>query len=348
MANITDVAKRAGVSISTVSNVINGTKFVGQELTDRVHRAIDELGYQANGIAASMKRRETRNIGVIFPNIRMVFFPEVLEGIENAAREYGYKILYFSTDYNFEKEEEYLHLLKNSWVDGIVIDSCCTSENINEYQNILIENPTGKSVPVVALETPFSSQKLGVITFNQIKYTTESLEYLIGIGRRRIGLLVGPDLPVYRDTMDACKKVFKKHRIDFNEDSIMHGDYFAESGYKAAKTAIDNGANWDAIYAENDQMAIGAMKAIKECGKSIPEDIAVIGADGIFVTSLIEPSLTSVELPRYEMGYESIRLLMEMIQDHPETGRHIELDGKLIIRQSTDPDVKENWELKGW
>lgn len=348
MANITDVAKKAGVSISTVSNVINGTKFVGKELTDRVNSAIEELGYQANEIAASMKRRETKNIGVIFPNIRMVFFPEVLEGIETAAREYGYKILYFSTDYDFSREEEYLHLLKNSWVDGIVIDSCCTSDNINKYQKILTENTAGKTVPVVALETPFSSKKLGVITFNQIKYTTESLEYLISIGRKKIGLIVGPDLPVYRDTMNACNKVFQKHRINFDEDSIMHGDYFAESGYNAVKAAINDGADWDAIYAENDQMAIGAIKAIKECGKRIPEDVAVIGADGIFVTSLIEPSLTSVELPRYEMGYKSIRLLMEMIQEHPEEGRHIELDGKLIIRQSTDATIKDNWELKGW
>ena len=105
MANITDVAREAGVSISTVSNVINGTKFVGEELTDRVNRAIEALGYQANELAASMKRRSTNNIGVVLPNIGMVFFPDVLKGIEAAAKEHGYKIFYFSTDYDFEKEK---------------------------------------------------------------------------------------------------------------------------------------------------------------------------------------------------------------------------------------------------
>lgn len=349
MANIIDVAKKAGVSISTVSNVINGTKFVGKELTERVLSAIDELGYQANEMAASMKRRETRNIGVVFPNIRMIFFPEVLEGIETAAKEYGYKILYFSTDYDFEKEKEYLHLLKSSWVDGIVIDSCCASNEIEEYQNILISNPAGKTVPVVALETPFSSDKLGVITFNQIKYTKESIDYLVGQGRRKIWLLVGPpELPVYEDTMSACSEVFESHNLIFDSSCVLYGDYFAESGYTATKAALENGAEIDAIYAENDQMAIGAMKAIKEFKKRIPEDIAVIGADGIFVTSIIDPSLTSVELPRYELGYKSIQLLREMITDHPDRGEHIELEGKLIIRKSTDSSVEEDWGLKGW
>ncbi len=348
MANITDVAKRAGVSIATVSHVINKTKFVGQELTDRVNNAIEELGYQANEMAASMKRRETRNIGVILPDIRMVFFPAVLEGIENAAKENGYKLFYFSTDYDFRKEREYLNLLKSSWVDGIVIDSCCASEDIEEYQKELIGNRAEKIVPVVALETPFSAEELGVITFDQIKYTTESLEYLIGLGRRRIGLLVGPDLPVYRDTMASCRAVFSKHSIPFSKKDIIYGDYFADSGYRAAKEALKKGADWDALYAENDQMAIGAIKALKEAGKKIPEDVAVIGADGIFVASLIEPSLTSVELPRYEMGYKAVQLLIDMIRNHNDRGEHIELEGRLIIRQSTDPAVKTDWSLEGW
>lgn len=348
MANITDVAKKAGVSIATVSHVINKTKYVGKELTDRVNDAIDELGYTANEMAASMKRRETRNIGVILPNIRMIFFPDVLKGIEDAAKEFGYKLFYFSTDYDFRKEREYLNLLKSSWVDGIVIDSCCTTEDIEEYQKELIGNRAEKIVPVVALETPFPAQELGVITLNQIKYTTEALEYLISLGRKRIGLLAGPDLPVYRDTMHSCREVFAKHGLAFSESDVIRGDYFAEGGYQAAKQALADGADWDAIFAENDQMAIGAIKAIKETGKKVPEDIAVIGADGIFVTSLIEPSLTTVELPRYEMGYRAVQLLIDMIRNHVDRGEHVELEGKLIIRQSTDPSIKADWSLQDW
>jgi len=348
MATITDVARLAGVSIATVSHVINGTKYVGPGQVDKVNKAIRELGYKTNEMAASMKRRHTMNIGVILPNIRMVFFPEVLEGIEAAATEKGYKLFYYSTEYDFEKEKEYLNQLKSSWVDGIVIDSCCASDNIEEYQKVLIGDPTEKKVPVVALETPFSAEELGVILFDQVKYTTEALEYLISIGRKKIGLITGPDLPVYRDTMTACRKVFRKHGISFRKASVMHGDYFTESGYILASQALENGADWDAVFAENDQMAIGAMKAIREAGKRIPEDIAVIGADGVFVTSLINPSLTTIDLPRYEMGYRSVEMLVDMIRNHPDKGEKLVLDGKLIIRQSTDSSVKENWGVKGW
>ena len=349
MANITDVAKKAGVSISTVSHVINGTKYVGEELTARVNQAITALGYQANEMAASMKRRTTNNIGVILPNIGMVFFPDVLKGIEAAAKEHGYKLFYFSTDYDFEKEQEYLGLLKSSWVDGIILDSCCPRDQLSEYQKLLSGNASGKTVPVVTLEAPFSDETLGVITFDEVKFTREAAEYLIGLGHRDICLLTGPThIPMYSNNLQGCQEAFAKHGLTLPEENILTGDYFADSGYRVIAEALHAGAQWTAVLAANDQMAIGAMKAIKEAGKRIPEDIAVIGADGIYVTTLIEPALTTVELPRYDMGYQAGKLLMDMIQ-HPELPvQHLQLEGKLVIRKSTDPLAKEDWGLTGW
>lgn len=348
MANITDVAKKAGVSISTVSNVINGTKYVGEELTSRVNQAIIELGYQANEMAASMKRRTTNNIGVILPNIGMVFFPDVLKGIEAAAKEHGYKLFYFSTDYDFEKEQEYLSLLKSSWVDGIILDSCCPREQLSQYQKTLVSNVPGKNVPVVTLEAPFTAKELGVITIDEVKFTREAIEYLIAQGHRDIGLLLGPaHIPMHENNLQGCRQALEKNGLQLRPKNILSGDYFAESGYRAVKEALQKGAGWTALFAANDQMAIGAMKAIKEAGKSIPEDIAVIGADGIYVTTLIEPLLTTVELPRYDMGYQAGKLLLDMIQD-PKAGQHLQLEGNLVIRKSTDPTAKEDWILTGW
>jgi len=349
MANITDVAKKAGVSISTVSHVINGTKFVGEELTDRVNRAIAELGYQANEMAASMKRRTTNNIGVILPNIGMVFFPDVLKGIEEAAREQGYRLFYFSTDYDFQKEQEYLHLLKTSWVDGIILDSCCPREQLEEYRQALVSDAPGRRVPVVALEAPFAPEGLGVITFDEVKFTREAMAYLLDRGHRRIRLLLGPaQIPMYANNLRGCRQALEARGLELRQEDILTGDYFAESGYLAVKAALETGEPFTAILAANDQMAIGAMKAIKEAGKRIPQDIAVIGADGIYVTTLIQPSLTTVELPRYEMGYRAGKLLAEMIQDPGTAGQSIRLEGKLVIRRSTDPGAQENWELTGW
>lgn len=349
MATITEVAKRAGVSISTVSNVLNGTKFVGQELTERVNRAVEELGYQANEMAASMKRRTTNNIGVILPNIGMVFFPDVLKGIEEAAREHGYKLFYFSTDYDFEKEKEYLALLKSSWVDGIILDSCCPREALEEYRESLVTDAPGRRVPVVALEAPFTPEGLGVVTFDEVKFTREAMAYLLEQGHRKIRLLLGPaHIPMYASNLRGCREALEVYGLELRREDILSGDYFAESGYRAVKAALETGDGFTAILAANDQMAIGAMKAVKEAGKRIPQDIAVIGADGIYVTTLIQPSLTTVELPRYEMGYRAGKLLAEMIQEPKTSGQHIQLEGKLVIRSSTDSGAKENWELTGW
>ena len=349
MASITDVAKKAGVSISTVSHVINGTKFVGEALRGRVMAAIEELGYQPNEMAASMKRRATNNIGVILPNIRMVFFPDVLKGIEDAAKEYGYKLFYFSTDYDFEKEQEYLNLLKSSWVDGIILDSCCPIEQLEEYQKLLISSPAGKYVPVVTTVAPFTAKELGVITFDEEKATEQTLEYLIQCGHKDIGLLFGPEhIPMYERNLRGVGRIFEKYDIPFDRQNILVGDYFAESGYYAMKQALEKKVSWTAVFSVNDQMAIGAMKAIKEAGLSIPGDIAVTGADGIYITSMISPALTTVEYPRYDMGYRAGKMLMEMIQNPQKLGQHIMMEGKLIIRESTDPSVKADWMLTGW
>lgn len=348
MATITDVAKRAGVSISTVSNVINGTKFVGKDLTEKVNTAIRELGYQANEMAASMKRRTTNNIGVILPNIGMVFFPDVLRGIETAAKEHGYKLFYFSTDYDFEKEKEYLSLLRSSWVDGIIIDSCCPVDELAEYQKLLSENAFGKYVPVVSVETPFSDERLGAVTLNETKFTKEAIRHLISLGHRDIGFLAGPRDYMHFNNIRGIKLAFDEHGIEFEPENIMYGDYFARSGYDAVKSALENGRKFTALFSANDQMAIGAIKAIKERGMRVPEDIAVIGVDGIYVTTLIEPALTTVELPRFELGYRAGSMLVEMLHNPEQKGQHITLDGKLIVRKSTNPEFKENWELAGW
>lgn len=349
MANIKDVAKKAGVSISTVSNVINGTKFVGEELTEKVNEAIKELGYQANEMAASMKRKSTKNIGVILPNIGMVFFPDILKGIEAAAKENGYKLFYFSTDYDFEKEKEYLELLRSGWVDGIILDSCCPVENIEEYQEILVNKETEKNVPVVTMEAPFTHRNIGVIAPDEIAFTEEVIEYLISLGHKDFGFLLGPrHIPMHKNNIIGITNALKKHNIEFDKDSIMVGDYFAQSGYDAVKNALNSGKKFTALFSANDQMAIGAMKAIKEAGKKVPEDIAVTGVDGIYVTTLIDPPLTTVELPRYEMGYCAGNLLVDMILNNECDKKHILFKGKLIIRKSTDPDYKENWELTGW
>ncbi len=349
MANIKDVAKKANVSISTVSHVLNKTKFVGDELTEKVYSAIKELGYQANEMAASMKRRSTKNIGVILPNIGMVFFPDVLKGIEAAAKEHEYKLFYFSTDYDFEKEKEYISLLRSGWVDGIILDSSCPSDQIEEYQKMLVNSETGKSVPVVTLEAPFTHENLGTIVVDEVKFTEEVIEYLISRGHKDILVLTGPEhIPMYKNNIQGIQNAYQRHGMQLDESQVLHGDYFAQSGYDALSLALKSGKKFTAVFSANDQMAIGAIKALKEAGKSIPDDVAVTGVDGIYVTTLIDPPLTTVELPRYEMGYRAGTLLVEMLNNKECIEKHIAFEGKLLVRKSTDNNAKDDWGLMGW
>jgi len=348
MATIVDVAKLAGVSISTVSNVINGTRYVGKDLTEKVNEAIEQLGYKTNGMAASMKRRETHNIGVVLPNVGMLFFPEVLSGIETAARDLGYGIFYFSTDYAFEREKAVLSIAKSGWVDGIILDSCCPQECKEEYQDMLLEEVNGKAIPVVAIENPFPSPDIGVIEFDRITFTKQVMDHLIEMGNTDIGVLVGREYATASEVLTACEECYKMHGLKFRKKQIIRGDYMAESGYIEMTRALKRGVTWTALISENDQMAIGAIKALKENGKSVPEDVAVAGADGLFVTTLIEPTLTTVETPKFEMGYRSVTMLVDMIKDGPEKCDHIRLAGRMIVRKSTDINAHQEWDLRGW
>ena len=181
------------------------------------------------------------------------------------------------------------------------------------------------------------------------KATEQTTVYLIEQGHKKIGLLFGPQhIPMYDRNMRGVCRIFEKHGISFDPQDVLVGDYFAESGYQAVKQALQNGVAWTAIFSVNDQMAIGAMKAIKEAGLSIPGDIAVTGADGIYITSMISPALTTVEFPRYDMGYRAGKMLIDMIQNTAKKGQHILMEGKLIIRESTDSSVKGDWILTGW
>jgi DNA-binding LacI/PurR family transcriptional regulator len=322
---------------------------VGDELSEKVREAIRELGYQANEMAASMKRRTTNNIGIVLPNIGMVFFPDVLKGIETAAKENGYKLFYFSTDYDFDKEKEYINLLSLGWVDGIILDSCCPMDKIDEYGKMLEGEDSGKSLPIVTLEAPFGTDRLGTIVLDEVTFTEEVIDHLVSLGHRRIELLMGPrHIPMYSNNIEGVRRAFKRHGIPLCEENIMFGDYFAESGYNAVKKALDEGRSFTALFSANDQMAIGAIKAIKEKGLRVPEDIAVTGVDGIYVTTLIDPPLTTVELPRYKLGYTAGTMLAEMIRNPDKRGEHIILPGKLVVRKSTNPGFTENWELTGW
>ena len=349
MPNIVEVAELAGVSISTVSHVINGTKYVSEDLKKKVLNAIKETNYQADDMASSMKRRQTRNIGVILPRITMVFFPDVLEGIDIAAKERGYRLFYFSTDYDFEKEIECIEMLKASWVDGIVLDSCCTISDMPRHVENLTKVSQKKNVPVVTLEFSFNSPDIGAVTIDHRKYTTIAINHLIELGHKKIAMLGGPvDFPLCVDNLTSYKGALVKAGLEFNQKYVLMGDYLPASGYNAVNNALKEGIEWTALFAANDQMGIGAMRALKEAGIDIPHDVAVMGADNVFPSTLTSPALTTIDVPKFRMGYEAVRMLVDRMQGKEVKQNEIVLDGKLVVRESTCTNAHCDWNLFGW
>ncbi|MCU6733299.1 LacI family DNA-binding transcriptional regulator [Diplocloster agilis] len=350
MASIKDVAKRAGVSTATVSHVLNHTKAVTEETQEKVKAAIEELGYNLNVNASGLKSRRTYNIGVILPKVTQVFFPEVLQGIDDAVSSTRYKIMYQSSDYNFTKEKELVRFLYSNWVDGLIIDSCCPKNSLMDYARELNQMMDGgRKIAIIFTECNVALTGISTIGIDNVKYAKVAMEHLLSKGHRRIAHICGPkELMMCDDNLEGYRQSLQDAGIRVEEDLIAYGDYSSISGYIATKKLLTGSSDFTAVFSANDQMAIGAIKALKESGRAVPKDVAVIGFDNIFVGTLVEPSLSTINVPKYKLGFESAAKLLKLMEDEKEEVEWVELNCQLIVRNSTDEALRQDWELYGW
>lgn len=346
--NIKDVAKQAKVSISTVSNVLNGTKPVSPALQIRVLDAVSMLGYETNLIARGLKHGRTNNIAVIVPFINSVFFPALLNSIQKAAEEKNYTISIFGTHSSLSQEKKYIQMVKSQWVDGILLSSSLdtNSPDAEEYLHSLATLSTnGHPVPVVCLEAAISD-KLDAVIFNDKSGIQNATEYLIKIGRKTIGYIAAPlQFSMGKLRQEGYLSALKAHNYPIKEHLITEGDYTPLSGYHGTQKLLQFNPSIDAIVAGNDQMAIGAMRAVLDIGKRIPEDIAIFGFNGNFPASLTSPSLSTIQVPKDEMGTMAFNLLMRRLENPTASRMLITLEGKTVIRQSTDSSAKPSWDM---
>ena len=280
----------------------------------------------------------------------MIYFPEVLQGIEDTAKKNGYTIMYFNSNYDCEIEKKHINLLKSNWVDGIIVDSCVEEKDSKEYVNYLLKNTSKKlQIPVVVFDSNLASDKINSVGIDNQYCAQMAVEHLLSLGHKNIAFIGGPkNISICREIFEGYVNTLSKADLEFNENLIECGNYIALSGYECAKRLLNKGGKFSALFAANDQMSIGAIKAIHEAGLVVPDDIAVIGLDNIFVGTLIDPPLSTINVPRYRIGLEAVELLMEQIQ-HPEVGsKSVLLDCNLIVRKSTDKNAQQGWELMGW
>lgn len=344
MYGMRDVAKHAGVALSTVSMVLNNNeKYVSEEIKQKVLLAAKDLGYNL----ASNKRKSQKTIAVIIPIINSSFFSNVLSGIEEIVSKDNGLLLFYNSDYSFEKEKVYLKSMKKN-IAGIVIDSLCPYSEEKEYFNWLEREFVNRGIPVLLLERKMDNEKFYTIFLDNYKLAYTATLHLIELGHRKIAHISGSLLLMHSfQRMDGYKQALLDYGIMVDQELIQIGDFTPYSGYVSMKKILSIRDDITALFSANDQMAIGAIKALRGQGKAVPSDCAIVGFDNLGVSTLIEPALSTINVPAFQMGRLASRIILDASAGKSNPSQH-QLDGTLIIRRSSDINATNEWDLTGW
>lgn len=345
MAGMRAVAKLAGVSLSTVSVVLgNGSKYVSEENRKAVLEAAAQLGYQL----PEKRRTALKALAITLPNTTSSFFVDVFNGFGEVTAQEGLLMLMYNTNYDFDRELAYIKSLKKQDITGLVLGSVCPREREEEYFAWLNREFSQKGVPVVVIETRQDREGIFNICVDNYKSAYMAVKYLINSGHTRIAHIMGSrKMKFTDDRLAGYRQALEDSGLEFDPELVAEGDYTPFSGYNAMRQLLMRGAEFSALFAGNDQMAIGAMKAAKAQGREIPGDIAVVGFDNLSVSSLIEPALTSVNVPCYQMGRLAASLIRDTLAGKECERLHL-LETNLIIRRSSCEGATNEWDLTGW
>lgn len=329
---IKDVAKRAGVSISTVSRVINNSKPVSNEIRQKVLQIIEETGYTPNPVARSLVMKKSQLIGVIVPDISSFFIGEILNGIEEIGKMYAYDILLCNTYGNLEQELRYLKLLKGKQVEGIVLMTW-------ELQDKLIEYLAEIEIPVVLINRNTSKLDIPSVSIDNFQASYDMTNYLIKHGHKRIALIRSNlDSNAFcQDQYRGYKKALEEHGIPIDERLVQFGNFKLEKAYEIVKNFIEEDILPTAIFATSDTMAIGAINCLLDHGYKVPEDVSVAGFHDTKPASFYRPSLTTIRQPLYDIGAVAIRMIIKKINHMEVNEKIVILPHELIVRKSTGP-----------
>jgi LacI family transcriptional regulator len=335
MPTIKDVAREVGVSTATVSHVINKTRFVSEELRERVLKAIQELDYQPNAIARSLVKRKTHTIGIIISDILNPFYTAIVRGIEDVTYKSGYSVMLCNTDEDVEKEVLYIQVLLEKRIDGLVI-STAFQDGFHPLLSRL------KTVPLVAIVRRIKGLASDAVLGDNRGGAYQAIDHLIRLGHRRIGIISGPTgLSSGAERLEGYKNALDHHRIPIDEHLMKFGDFKRESGYALTKGIFLNRPLPTAVFVANNQMTIGALNALNELKMRIPEDISLISFDDMEWYSFLDPPLTTVEHSPYLIGKAAGEMLLQRISKNRKNPKKVIIPSHLIIRKSTTKVMKE-------
>lgn len=327
-SSIKDVAREAGVSIATVSRVINNVNVVNEETKKKVQAAINKLGYSPNIVAQSLKTQKSKSIGILVPDISSQFYPEIVRGAEDVANMYDYSIILCNSDFDTEKEKKYIRVLREKMVDGMLYMSSSLDPEILDTIKTL-------NIKTVLVETKGSEMEIPTVTIDNRQASKEAVEHLIEKGNKRIAYI-----GMKKDKVNAWAKRYegyedalKEHGLSVDPELTYYGDLKAATGYKGIDHILSK-HEIDAVFCASDEIAMGAINAIRDKKLNVPKDISVMGFNNIIEASLFYPKITTINQPMYDMGSVSMRMLIKMLKDEPIEDKHIVLSHQLIERDS--------------
>lgn len=342
MTTIKEIAKICNVSIATVSNILNGKPGASQETREYVLKVAKELNYTPNVVAQNLKLRNTKSIGVIAEDMTIFSMPDIIDGITEHCEEHGYQILlinlrlykkyndtYYNDTFYYKNVEAELRKLMSKQVEGIIY--------IGAHERVIKCIPDNITIPVVMAYGYTENVEIPSVVVDDEYGAYQVMKYLIDKGHKNIGVITGKKDSMHMQArLNGYQKALYDHRLLYNPDIVLTGDWNRESGYFLADSLVKNHVT--AIFCMNDVMAGGAYDRLTELGKRVGTDIALVGYDDQKISSYYNPPLTTVTLPLHDIGYKSSEILVGMLnkeKSDSETGVY-RVRGRLVLRKSVN------------
>jgi LacI family transcriptional regulator len=331
MATIREVAESAGVSYATVSHVINNTRLVSPETRERVLAAMDALNYRPNALARSLRQGKTNTLGLVLPDSANPFFAEISRSIEDEAFKKGYSVFLCNTELDTQRELFYVDVLSKKQVDGIIF--VAAGDQVDSLEFLVSRN-----MPVVMIDRNLPNVEVdAVLTDNQLGGYLAT-RHLLELGHKRIACIAGPSsITPSAERLIGYRKALEEAGLPYNESLILRGDYHPQSGMELTHSILEMDPRPTAIFALNDLMALGALRAAAEAGCSVPADLAVVGYDDLELAQYANPPLTTISQPKKEIGIQAVHLLVDRMSRKSRAPSRLVLAPELIVRRSTQP-----------
>jgi LacI family transcriptional regulator len=335
MATVRDVAKQAGVAPITVSRVVNNSGYVSEETRARVEAAIADMGYVPNVLARSLRSRRTDTLALILTDISNPFWTTVVRGVEDAASNAGFNVILCNTDESEAEQDKYLRVLLQKQVDGVLLVPARSAlEPIQFVQS--------QDTPVVVLDRLIPDVQADTVHCDSEGGAHQLTRLLLSLGHRRIAVLSGPQgVSTAEDRVAGYQRALKEAGLDVDPALVYYGQFSLESGYTMTQRVLAATPRPSGLFAGNNFIAIGALRALRDAGLQVPEDLALVGFDDLPADLVVDPFLTVVAQPAYEMGRRATELLLARLSgEAPEAYQEIVLPTELIVRQSSGQAVE--------